>query len=263
MIFKIPAIFLKSMPYVKKYPRRYRKRTTVRRKPTMSANKRYRKTFKKVPRGLSLGRPGQAGPFPAQLFTKLKYYDLEEISITTSAINGFTYNLNSLFDPYFTGGGIQPRFFDTLCGPDAGPAPYNKYRVMGAKVRVSFLNDNTSGGTIGMVGMHWRDAANSAPGSIYDLQEMPNSKTRLFGTLGANQGIVTLKKYISMKQILAVKDMRDDEDSAAQYNADPAALVRLDCLYQPYGSLVTTTVFMQVNITFYCQFFEQNIPAQS
>lgn len=250
-----------------KYTRRVvRRRTRTpykgRSKP-MSANKRYRKTFRKyIPRGQTLS-PRGAGPFSPSLYTKLKYFDIEEVTTSSSSLTGWGYRLNSLNDPDFTGTGAQPRFFDTLCGNDGANQPYGKYRVFGAKVTVSWMNDNTSGTSLGLVAMSWRNANNSAPGSLADILELPNTKYRDIGVVNANNGKAILKKYIPIAPLLGIKDLRDEDGTAALYNANPADQAILDLFYQPYALGVSTTIFFRISITYYCQFFEQNVNSQS
>lgn len=77
--------------------------------------------------------PGTLG-FPDTFVTKLKYADT--ISVAPGApIGQYTYRGNSLYDPDFTSGGHQPHYFDQLS------EVYSRYRVLGAKITVSLMNN--------------------------------------------------------------------------------------------------------------------------
>lgn len=77
--------------------------------------------------------PGTIG-FPDTYVTKLKY--AETIDIAPGAVIGqYSYRGNSLYDPDFSGGGHQPGYFDELS------KVYTRYRVLGAKITVSFMNN--------------------------------------------------------------------------------------------------------------------------
>lgn len=169
-----------------------------------------------------------------------------------------TFRANSLYDPDYSGGGNQPLFFQTLCGATDGTQPYTNYRVCGAKVKAYFINDNTGTATVGLFFIHWRYGGAGTLDTISDVGTQPNTRQTDVGVANSNKGIRMLQTYISMKKMMGLKDIKDDDNTSASYLTNPYKQVYLDVGYVPYSSGVSTDIFLRVKITFYCQFFSQN-----
>jgi len=250
--------------YINAMPRIYRRKGAKRRPYRKSSTRKGKNTYSKGrswTRRRTLG--ARTSPFPKELFTKLHYTDLLEISVTDSAFAQLTYNLNSLYDPYAGVGGHQPRYFDTLCGDDDGPAPYKKYRVLGTHVRATFVNDNSATSTAGIFGMHQRIDGQPQLGAILDTGEIPNTWKVDVNSGNSSQGIRRLSKMFKHKQVFGIKDMRDDEETGALFGTNPAKLSLLDIFYQPYSASTSTTIFVRVEFTYYCHFYDQNFVTAS
>lgn len=102
--------------------------------PRKKNNGRRRRRASTKPRMLSLGPT-----YPNGLITKHKYTDSAILSenYTISDVTANTLwsiRANSLFDPDRTNVGHQPLFYDEMC------AIYNQYRVLGAKMKLRFVN---------------------------------------------------------------------------------------------------------------------------
>ncbi len=135
--------------------------------------------------------------------------------------------------------------------------------MCGCKAKVTFMNDNSSGTSVGIAFIHWRYGGAGPLDTVSEVGEQPNTICRDLGVVANPKGILPFKTYISMKKMLGVKDIKDDEDTVGVYDSSPAKLVYLDVGYQPYTALVDTTVFCRVKLTFYCQFFGQTELLQS
>lgn len=196
--------------------------------------------------------------FNKEYYAKLKYQALVELSITTSVLTEQTFRINSCYDPDSTGLGAQPLFYDTLCGASDTNAPYNTYRVCGAKIKCYFINDNTTASTAGIFYIHWRYGGASVLDSVTELGTQPNTICKDVANANSPKGIQMLQTYVSMKKMMGIKDLKDDDNTAGAYNANPAKVVFLDVGYVPYASGVTTTVFVRCKITYYVQFSRQN-----
>lgn len=191
----------------------------------------------------------------------LRYHDTKTLSSTSGACAYNVFLANGMFDPDQTGTGHQPRFFDQLLGSDAGGAPYGKYRVLSSTISVRFMNTNSSVNAIGYVGIRQRHSETSNLASVvpYDMGEIPNMKYKLINvsTGVGNWPIITMKSNIT--KILSIKDLRDNEDCAGTYLADPAEIVIFDVFYLPRDGTTTTSIAYDVSITYFVELFDQNI----
>ncbi len=85
--------------------------------------------------------PGLSKTFPLNktFLFKTRYFDEDRINPGVAGLpDAHVYRLNSLFDPDFTGVGHQPIGFDQLM------PMYDHYKVIGARVRVTFSNNDQS-----------------------------------------------------------------------------------------------------------------------
>ena len=84
--------------------------------------------------------PKQVFGFPDSYRCKLAYNTT--ITLSPASGNGYfdshTFRANSLFDPDYTGVGQQPTYFDQLS------AVYERYRVIGCKMKLTVVNTNSS-----------------------------------------------------------------------------------------------------------------------
>lgn len=243
------------MPFkVRKYAKR-----RVARKPV----RKVRRYAKKKVRSVGISRI----PFTNTYFTQLRYAVQVPITVTAGAQSYNTFRVNSLYDPDSTGIGGQPKFYDTLCGASGGTAPYASYRVHGCKYKVNFVNTNSSQTSISYVAARVRDAdtpvISSAVAGYETFRETPNCKVKMLFN-GTNVACSKwMKGYISMKKVLSVKDLRDDPDTAAAYNANPAEGVFLDLHVRTQDATTTATFQVFVTLIFMCEFFDRNLVAQS
>lgn len=231
------------------YTRKPRSKYPVRKGSRPKSYKSKSKYVKYISRGSIFGK---------QFFAKLKYQTLVDMTTTGSAMVTNTFRANSCLDCDFTGGAGQPLFFQTLCGATDGTAPFTNFRVCGVKFKCYLINDNSSGSTCGIFFIHWRYGGAGVLDTIAEVGTQPNTKCMDIGNVNSSKGIRMLSTYISIKKMLGVKDLKDDEDSAGSYAANPNKQVFFDVGYQPYTAAVDTGVFVRVKATYYVQFYSQN-----
>jgi len=249
----------------------YRRRKTYRKKRTFKRKtysyKRYRSKLTKKKSKYSKFLGTKSTPFPSTMYTRLSFAGQYALVCTAGAYQIQTFRANSLYDPDLTGSGIQPRYYDTLCGPNAGTSPYNRYRVHGAKITVKFINTNSSGTATGFGSIRARDPnATAWSASVITVDEFsttPWTKWCMLGPNGNDTSQKTLKMYVPVKRILSIKDLRDSDESAAVYNANPTSQVYFDVGFNTLDGATTTTIQALVKITYYCEFFTQNLVADS
>lgn len=188
-------------------------------------------------------------PFVDNMLVKLKYHT--SVSISSSAgLQGYnTFNLNSIFDPDQTNVGHQPRYTDQLF---ASGGPYLNYKVLATKIKVQFMNDNTSASALGYVGVFVRTDDASIPNDIDQWGELPNMKYKLLTTMNSKQPI-TITRYVNIARQLGIKDIADDDNAQALYNASPTDLVQCDVIYAPLDQATTTSIYAIVDLTYIVQ----------
>jgi len=67
-----------------------------------------------------------------------------------------------------------------------------------------------------------------------------------------------LSRYIRIKDLFGIKDMKDDEDTASVYNNSPVKAGRIAISYIPFDETSTRTIQCLVKIRYYVQFFQRN-----
>lgn len=191
-------------------------------------------------------------PFSENMMTKLRYHNLVELSNTAvpGTIAYVTYNLNSLWDPYAGVGGSQPRMFDQLF---SASGPFLNYRVMGARIKVRFINDNTSAGALSHVGLFIRDGAAGNVGSVNEPIELPNNTFRILETMNAGNQHTLITKYVNIASEMNVAQVQDNEEGQAQYNANPVDLIQADVWFRPLDLVTGTTIYADVTIDYIVQ----------
>jgi len=204
-------------------------------------------------------------PFKRNMYCPLKYHDSIEISSSSGAPGLHSFSMSSCYDPSITDTGHQPRYYDTLCGADGGSAPYGKYRVHFAKISATFMNNNTAVASIGYVGIRLRNSTATALSALTadNICELPNMKYKLLNISTGSSNYKKISMPCRIKTFLGVKDLKDDEESSALYNADPASSVYADIFYVPFNETQTATLQISVQIKYYVQFFDLNLPAMS
>lgn len=247
------------MPYRKRSARPRRNAPRARRTRTRPMPKsRYQRYI--VRRYASM-RPHQ--PFMRDTYCKLRYNDTATLASTAGAIAIRTYSMNSLYDPDQTGTGHQPRFYDTLCGADNTAAPYGKYRVLSAKIKVRFMNANAGVTSLGYCGIHIRNEDSSTLTSASYIPEIPHTKYRMLNVSTGMSNFLSVVYPVSIKKYLGVKDLKDAPETGAEYSASPTDMVLADIFYYPRDGTTTASILLDIYIEYVAQFFDQNLPDDS
>lgn len=220
---------------------------------------------------------GDGSPFPLKKFTTLKYtwtgIGTQEFTTGSgSTVNANrSFRLNSCYDPYYSAGGTQPRYFDTLCGLDNGIAPYSQYRVHAAKIKVTFNNGNSAGNSNGYVGLRVRDSAISPLGTsntldtVAEWKEIPFMKSVDIGSSGGSSQRRQLRYFVKIGKYYGLKNIQDDPEFSATYGADPNKVLLADIYYTVPVPVVGTNYALNtvVEIKYYVEFFNRNLPYPS
>lgn len=180
------------MPLRRFKRKRTRKRTFKSRpyKRIKYARKRYRTRIPRAPSGLPVNRP-----------VRMRYCKEGFLSSTSGVLNSEVFAMNDIWDPEVAAGGHQPMGFDQMA------ALYNRYIVLGAKVRVTFYDNASTHSVPAVVGACTSDGT-VAPyiESKYFIEAKRGSFRHITG--GARRPITVTCKY-SPKRFFGIKDTKD------------------------------------------------------
>lgn len=207
--------------------------------------KNYRRNFKK--------RTRWAPALPTKTSSRLKFRFIDN-GYDMSTLVGSAYQAlqvfrgNSLFDPDYSGVGVQPYGFDNQA------AMFTRYKVLSSKIKVYLTT--LSGVNCPKIRAYIMPnlAISLAYNDTSDLARMPYVKAKTFG-LGSykSQGLqCSMKNYATTNQILG-KARGNDGDSSSTVGANPTNawywLIYVDTSEFTHES----TISMDVKITYYAE----------
>lgn len=210
-------------------------------------SKRQRQISKAIPIGV-----------PHKMLTKLRYF--ESINLTNSAGAGFveyrTFRANSVFDPYYTGGGHQPRYFDQWM------TMYQKCTVIGSKITVKWTSDENTSEDLVVITELNTDATTSA-----DPQDILESRKTGYKTISPNNtpiGNVT-RAFFDLKKMTSVSKPLSDSSLISTTSANPSQMWYYNlAAFRPSGSAAFTgTLTANVTIDYICVFHDPVNPTKS
>jgi len=219
------------------------------------ASKRYSK------QGTSTGMI--SAPFTRCSFGTLTYaYSglLSSGAAGTVATRYFTQN--DIYDPDYTGVGIQPKYYDTMLGAAGGAAPYSKFRVHASKIKLvayPYSNNTQSDVVIGLLAQGGTTAA--GPTDLEDFYTQPYMKVANVAQVGSYKP-TTITHRCKTKWLYGVSDL-DAPDFAGTYNASPTnrSLWSVNAISLDTGAI--TYVNIVVVIKYYVEYFNMNKVADS
>jgi len=221
------------MPY-RKYKRK-RKRKVYKRR-----YRRKRRRFGRITR-FKLKTPSL---LPDTCFVKLKYVDF--ITMTNVAgLGAYTYRMNSLFDPDFTGTGHQPMGFDQWSNF------YSHYQVLASKIRVHVLPPDTN--LTGFAIYPSNDITNLASYSV--AREQPYAKSSWVNVGASILGSMNTS-YMKIKKLEARST--DSVNFSASINANPSNVKYWHMVLQSVSGSDISDIRLDIRITYYCKFFRRN-----
>lgn len=131
----------------------------------------------------------------------------------------WTYRLNSLFDPDFTGTGVQPMGFDQFS------ALYGRYAVTRAKFDVTFANTTSLPIRVGYV----ISPQSTLPSNSAVWSMLPFSRSKTLGAVGSGKDVIQLNGSTSFYNEfgLTKRQFQDEADFSASTSASPARILYL------------------------------------
>lgn len=186
------------MPYRKKYRKRIKRRRRKRSVPRQLITNRFTRTFKFV----------------------------ENFTLNPSAgtADVQTWSANGMYKPDATGTKThQPLGFDQLVG-----IMYDHYTVIGAKCKLYFSTDGTSGSSAAYrVGCAIRDTAGYT-GSINTLIEQGRTNFKTVGPIGSDSQVIVTNK-VGIGKFLGRSSVMSDPELKGSVSANPAEQAYFVC----------------------------------
>lgn len=207
------------------------------------------------------GLGGNDYGFPDKLRTRIRYCETVQTVLTAGAITNYVFRMNSLNDPNFTGVGHQPRYFDQFC---SGNGPYNQYRVLGSKIKVTFtpVTDNTAGvvNTAPVLcAIYNQPNSTTAATTDFDIMELSNCNWTVLQNKPGGNNVKTLTNTFSINKDLGTS--RWDDTNSAFYNSNPADAYYANILM--YDQNFAPNVRIYVEIDYNVEFFDLFDPPRS
>lgn len=249
------------MPYYAKRKRTYGTRTrSARRYPAKGYRRTPGRSTRKGYRKISIGRSVWQNPLPNQRKFAFTYHDMGfplNPQIANSYVFSRLYRGNSLYDPDYTGVGVQPYGYDNMCNANA---PFGRYLVYGSKITV-YPHVYTAGqspqyGTgnyaLKMVVVPTRIVA-PAYTSFDDITKMPYARARNIESANdVNRGNI-LKQYVSTRRIMPEVGSLQDDALTALYNTNPTKEWYWLVIADSSTFSNDITVYAEVKIKYYCK----------
>jgi hypothetical protein len=181
-------------------------------------------------------------PLPRRYLLKTRYFE-KAINLDSGAIGtpvSYVFNLNSLYDPDYSGIGQQPIGFDQFMNF------YDHYTVMGAKVRVDFINTDTIHSQT--VVLQLKDDFTTST-DVEAIIENGNCRYLKLGPRDSGSATGTLTLNVSMRKFFGVKDILQPKYSG-QVSSSPNDSCYLHVINSPDFSVDNATVRCSVLIQF-------------
>lgn len=193
------------------------------------------------------------GPIPARAWVWLRY---RQAQTSGAADKDRVYNLNSIFDPDETGGAHKP------LGYDQYNTFFNRYRVWGVRVRVTFAPKPSVTSSQFVVGISGTNSI-SAVTDIDNALEQAGASSRV---VSPQAGPVTLTKYFLLRRIVgqSIAQYKDDRFQALM-STNPAERIGLHVLFgTATGGVAGDTVLdYRVDLDYRVELFDPHIVAGS
>lgn len=210
-------------------------------------NKYYQKTAAPIVPGLGI---------PNQIMTKIKW--INQLNVFGNPIGSIAYH-NSIVNPDGTGTSGRPCFYDQYA------LLYNRYQVLGMKIKINVVQNNLFPC---IIGLWWTNIQTKTSDPLVACENKFSQYQIMQGNPGGttpasyNNQVITMKSYISTKKIIGAKNIMQDDLTSAIMGADPPNQYFVNVgvnttLTTPQGTPARTiAVTGIVEITYFVRFYE-------
>lgn len=233
-------------------PMRYTKKPRVARRPRYTRRaKRSMQSYLKVKRYSGIRKRPYTKiskqPIAERFFTQMRYSQVVSMTLATANVLYSHQWQTSLYDPYFTGVGHQPFYFDQLA------ALYNKYRVYGIKYKITAK----TGAAVDLTSFYVKHNADTTLETNQDtLRERSEGRGRIMSgpqTGGRDMIMGYMSTY--RPQGKTKKDFLADESFISAVTTSPATTSQLQLYAVTVGG--SASVYFQVDLEFYAEWFDR------
>lgn len=191
---------------------------------------------------------------PDVAMVKLKFTDVVRTQETAGPTQFFdNFRANNVYDPRYSFGGTSAQMLSWY------GQVYDKYCVMGCKIRVQFVNlADDFCRTVGVIA--YTNSSNiSSSADSNQLLSQPYCRWRLLGPVASSKSTATMSMYMSTSKIFGKKISNLEEFSAAILGS-PAN--DYTWYYAVFGTSRESTsdidLSYQVQLTYYVKFYDRN-----
>lgn len=171
-----------------------------------------------------------------------------------------TFHANSLYDPDYTGVGVQPFGFDQWS------AFYNQYRVHYSTITAVLHDESpaTNAPPLYIIIVPSHTTSSSLPVVLDELMQVPHAKLVMWNTITRN--IIKVKHRVNTIALLQRQDPNstDSEDLWSLISANPPAPVYWHVyVFNDGGPIEYSGLKMNIKINYYTKFGQRNNLAPS
>lgn len=191
-------------------------------------------------------------PFPAKFLVRMKYSETFQIPSGSTTLAEYRYNLNSVYDPNNSGIGHQPYGYDTYS------TVYNKYRVYKVTWSITAFNAVQSA-------VIATEPCNNlvTTTNMSQVKERPRVQWKVAPSPGDTIRLRGRCNLPNLAGVTSVQYKTGDTFWAPVGNSPSETLIlRIFAADVNETSNIGTTTF-GINLTYHCEFFDQNGLAQS
>lgn len=174
-----------------------------------------------------------------------KYSDL--INLNPTIFTVYSFMVNSLYDPNYTGGGHQPAGFDQIA------ALYKHYIIMRATVIIRAINLSATvpayiGGAFSRLTLTG-DLDGSNP--VQNFEEQSSAKTMILGVAGSGAEVKTFTMSVVPHRFMGVKNPMSDDRFWGDNTANPSESVFWNLLCCSVDNASNPNVAFDIKIKFF------------
>jgi len=152
--------------------------------------------------------------FPDQLEVRHKYAAAYTLSSASGIFVSNLFSANGMFDPFITGTGTQPLYFDQLS------AIYDHYTVTASKCTITAVGAGSTSGPGVYVAILQDDDTNTNYTNITDAIQDDVTSWGLTG--GVNNAPLKLVKYFNASKAYGIKDVPGDSTMSGTGSSNPS-----------------------------------------
>lgn len=199
--------------------------------------------------GRGTARLTQNAGAPDRVIVKMPYYEDFPLVNAANANAQYFWNINSIWDPNRSGIGHNPTGYATW------NQLYNRYRVIGVKVRVTYTA--TPENTTPAVAFLYAGNETVAGGSYEQLEQPHTAQRPLLPNGGRNTVVMT--KYFNIPRLAGVSTAmyKGSDRYQAPFGSNPSEVITLTAGIHAMTGFLQPAYNCSVHMTYYVELFDR------